>query len=114
MKIEENLKTDEFVSKHELMDLTNMSERAVRQQISNLKLKRPVIYSSRQKGYRLAKSIADLSTLEEVEAEYNAIQNCIADIQARKKVFDKQLRTYIAYLKSIEKVFMQDVSDSKL
>jgi biotin operon repressor len=110
MRIEEFLSTDKFTSRHELMDLSNLSDRAVRREISDLKLKKVVLYSSQQKGYRLAKRIEDLHTLEDVRVEYAAVQHCINDIQARKKVFDKQLRTYIAYLKKIEKIFNTNVS----
>ena len=110
MNIEEYLKTDEFTSKHDLMDMTNLSERAVRKELSDLKFKKPVIYNSNTRGYRLAIKIEDLKTLEDVEREYKAVSHCIADIQARKKVFNKQLRTYIAYLKDIEKIFLNNVS----
>lgn len=110
MRIEEYLHTDKFTSKLELMDLTGLSERAVRREISDLKLVKPVIYNSQTKGHRLAKRIEDLKTLDDVATEYKAVQHCIADIQARKKVFDKQLRTYIAYLKKIEKIFNTNVS----
>jgi biotin operon repressor len=110
MRIEEFLSTDKFTSRHELMDLSNLSDRAVRREISDLKLKKVVLYSSQQKGYRLAKRIEDLDTLEAVRAEYAAVQHCINDIQARKKVFNQQLRCYIAYLKKIEKIFNTNVS----
>lgn len=106
MNIEDFLSTERYTTKQELMELTNLSERAVRAEISKLKLKRVVLYSSRKKGFKLAKSVSELNTLYEIAQEYNAVQHCIADINARKKVFDKQLRTYIAYLKDIEKLFL--------
>lgn len=105
MNIEEFLSTDKFISKLELMDLTGLSERAVRREISDLKLIKPVIYNSQTKGHRLAKRIEDLVTLDDVATEYAAVQHCINDINARKEVFNKQLRCYIAYQKSIEKLF---------
>lgn len=110
MNIEDYLNTDTYTSRFELMDLSNLSDRAVRREISDLKLKRVVLYSSQQKGYRLAKRIEDLHTLDDVATEYEAVRHCIADINARKKVFDKQLRCYIAYLKKIEKIFINEVS----
>jgi biotin operon repressor len=105
MRIEDYLHTDKFMSRHELMDLSNLSDRAVRREISDLKLKKVVLYSSQQKGYRLAKRIEDLHTLDDVATEYAAVQHCINDINARKEVFNQQLRCYIAYQKRIEKLF---------
>lgn len=110
MRIEEFLSTDKFTSKLELMDLTGLSERAVRREISDLKLIKPVIYNSQTKGHRLAKRIEDLKTLDDVATEYAAVQHCIADIEARKRVFNMQERVYIAYLKKIEKIFNTNVS----
>lgn len=110
MNIEEFLSTDKFVSKLELMDLTGLSERAVRNEISKLKLVKPVIYNSKTRGHRLAKRIEDLNTLHEIAQEYEAVQHCINDIEARKRVFNMQERVYIAYLKRIEKIFNNNVS----
>lgn len=102
VNIEEYLCTDKFTSRQEIAGVTGLSERAVRSKISNLKLKVPVIYNSQTKGYRLAKDIKS-QTNEELRTEVELIKHCISDIQARKKVFDKQLQTYIAYLKVAEK-----------
>lgn len=100
--VQEYLSTDKFTSRQEIAELTGLSERAIRSKISDLKLTVPVIYNSYTKGYRLAKNFNNMSK-EEIIEETNLIQHSINDIQARKKVFDKQLRTYIAYLKAAEK-----------
>ena len=111
--IEEFLSTDKFTSKQEIAELTGLSERAVRSKISDLKFTVPVIYNSYTKGYRLAKDLSNMSKQEIIE-ETNLIQHSIKDIQARKRVFDKQLRTYIAYLKvAEEKIFSLNVSNRK-
>ena len=39
----------------------------------------------------------------ELQEEINLIKHCIAEIQSKKKVHNKQLRKYIAYLKIAEK-----------
>ena len=103
--IEEYLNADTFTSKRELVELTGLTERAVRKRLSDLKLVKPVIYNCNTKGYRLAKNIADLNTLHEIASEYEAVRRCVADIEARKRVFNMQERVYIAYLKDIEKLF---------
>lgn len=101
--IEEYLNTNNFKSKQELSEETGLKERMIRNKISDLKLIKPVIYNSNTKGYRLAKNIYEINHAE-LEEEIELIQHCINDIQSRKKVFDNQLRTYIAYLKVAEKV----------
>ena len=102
ISIEDYLSTEKFTSKQEIAELTGLSERVVRRKISDLKLTVPVIYNSYTKGYRLAKNFNNM-TKQEIIEETNLIQHSINDIQARKKVFDKQLRTYIAYLKVADK-----------
>ena len=102
INIEDYLSTEKFTSKQEIAELTGLTERVVRKKISELKLVKPVIYNSYTKGYRLAKNLSNMNKDEIIE-ETNLIQHSINDIQARKKVFDKQLRTYIAYLKVADK-----------
>jgi biotin operon repressor len=102
------LNDKEFKSKERLMQETGLNERTVRHKISELKKERVVLYSSKQKGYKLAKFI-DTHKMndDEIQAELDRVQHCINDIKARKKVFNKQLRKYIAYQKKVEKVISQ-------
>ena len=44
-----------------------------------------------------------MSTIE-TEEEERLVKHCIADIKSKMKVYKKQLRAYIAYLKVIEKI----------
>lgn len=103
MNIENYLSATSYKTRDELQKETGCTDREVRRQISELKKKKVVIYSSSRKGYRLAKEINSMSTME-VEEEERLIKHCIADIKSKKKVYNKQLRTYIAYLKVIEKI----------
>lgn len=102
INIEEYLSNEVFKSKEELSKETGLSERMVRRKISDLKLTRPVIFNSQIKGYRLAKDIESMSK-EELVVERSLIQHSINDLLARRKIFDKQLHRYIAYLKVAEK-----------
>ena len=108
MNIVDYLNDKEFKSKQQLMEETGLNERTVRAKISELKKTRVVLYSSQQKGYKLAKFI-DTSNMtdEEIQDELERVQHCINDIKARKRVFNKQLRKYIAYQKKVEKVLVQ-------
>lgn len=105
IKIIDYLSDKKFKSKEQLMKETGLSERAVRNKISELKLTRVVLYNSQTKGYRLAKFIDPKKmTYEEIDKELELVQHSINDIRARKKVFNKQLRKYIAYQKKVEKI----------
>lgn len=102
INIEEYLSTEVFKSKQELARETGLSERMVRKKISDLKLTRPVIFNSNTKGYRLAKDFEKMNK-EELAIEISLINHSINDLLARRKVFNQQLRSYIAYLKVAEK-----------
>lgn len=106
MNIESYLNTEQFKTRQELVKETNMKDRAVRNQISNLKKIRPVIYNSQTRGYRLAKDIKSFNTADEAKKEKEQIQHCINDIEARKRDMNLSERTYIAYLKKLEEEIM--------
>lgn len=111
--IERYLTDKRFISRQELANELNISEREVRRQISELKKHRVVIYSSRIKGYRLAKEIRKMSK-EERTQEAELVQASILDIKSRKKVFNKQLRKYIAYLKKVEEINMIEENENHI
>lgn len=102
MKIEDYLSTEYFKSRKQLQQETGMTDRAVRNKISQLKKEKAVIYNSQTKGYRLAKEILNVETLEEAQEEMGLIQHCINDIEARKEDLNMSERSYIAYLKVLE------------
>lgn len=106
MKIEDYLSTEEFKTRQQLMNETGMTDRAVRREISILKKKKPVIYNSQTRGYKLAKDIKSFNTAEEAKTEWEQIQHCINDIEARKSDMNMSERTYIAYKKKIEEEIM--------
>lgn len=106
MKIESYLNTEQSKTRQQLVNETGSTDRAVRRAISDLKKIRPVIYNSQTKGYRLAKDIKSFNTVEEAKQEYEQIQHCINDIEARKRDFNMSERTYIAYKKKLEHEIM--------
>lgn len=100
--IKEYLSTDKFKTRKELAEETGMSDRQVRNKISELKETDVVLFNSQTSGYKLAKRIEEMEP-EELEKEIELVQHCINDLEARKGVFNKQERTYIAYLKLAER-----------
>lgn len=97
MEIVNFLTTERFITRKELIELTGLNDRVIRNKISELKETVPVIYNSQTSGYRLAKDLSKLSPTE-LQEELELIEHCINDIEARKSVFNYQERTYIAYL----------------
>lgn len=104
INIKDYLSDKRFKTKEQLMKETNLGERTVRRKISELKYDRVVLYNSQTKGYKLARFIdPEKMTDAQIEKELDLVQHSINDIKARKKVFNKQLRKYIAYQKKVEK-----------
>jgi vacuolar-type H+-ATPase subunit I/STV1 len=93
---------DSFITRKELVELTGKSDRQVRDYISQIKCEHTIISLSRGKGYRRTKSSDDM-TIEEIIEEIETLKHCINEINSRKKVFNKQLRQYIANLKALQK-----------
>lgn len=106
MKIEDYLSTEYFKSRKQLSRETGLTDRAVRNRISQLKKEKAVIYNSQTKGYRLAKDIEGIETLDEAQEEMGLIQHSINDIEARKADMNMSERSYIAYKKRLENRIM--------
>lgn len=100
--IYEMIPNNQFITRSELKELTKLSDREVRRLISEIKQEHTIISSSRGKGYRRVKS-TDNMTQEETLQEIETIKHCINEINSRKKVYNKQLRQYIANLKVLQK-----------
>lgn len=106
MKIEDYLSTDYFKSRKQLSQETGLTDRTVRDNISQLKKEKPVIYNSQTKGYRLAKDIQSIETLKEANEEMELILHCINDMEARKHDMNMSERCYIAYLNVLKNKVM--------
>lgn len=100
--IYELIPNDGFITRKELVQLTGIGDRQVRNVISEIKKEHTIISLSNGKGYRKVKSTDDMTT-EEMQQEIETIKHCINEINSRKKVYNKQLRQYIASLKVLQK-----------
>ena len=104
MKIEEYLSSEKYITRKELVEKTGLSDREVRNQISELKKEKVVIYSSNNNyGYRLAKPIQSLNE-EERNKEKELITHSLNECKSRATILRKQMRKYIAYLKKLEQI----------
>lgn len=102
MKVEDFLSSDKYITRKELVEKTGLSDREVRNQISELKKERVVIYSSKNNlGYRLAKPIQNMNE-GEMKKEKELITHSLNECKSRSTILRKQMRKYIAYLKKME------------
>ncbi len=100
--IYELIPKNEFITRSELKDLTNMSDREIRRTISEIKQEHTIISLSSEKGYRRMIDISQADQ-KQILKEIETIKHCINEINSRKKVYNKQLRQYIASLKVLQK-----------
>lgn len=107
VEIEKYLSSFKYTTRKELCEKTGMSDRAIRKQISELKTKRVVIYSSQKSGYRLAREYTSMSRIERNE-EIEQIKHSLNDCESRVKNIKKSMRKYIAYLKKAEQIEMEE------
>ena len=102
MDIYEFIPNDRYISRTDLVDLTGLSSRAVRDKISKLKKQYVILSFSSQKGYRKVKPTEEM-TKEEMELEYQEVMHCIREYQHRITDLKKSMRKLIARKKILEK-----------
>ena len=107
LAIEKYLNSHEFKTREQLVKETGLSDREIRRQISELKNRRVVIYSSSRSGYRLAKEYKSMSN-QQREEEKRQIKHSLNDKKSRVKVLKKQMRKDIAYLKKAEQIELEE------
>lgn len=111
--IDQYLNTKDFKTRKQLAEETNLSDREVRKQISELKKKRVVIYSSSRSGYRLARELNCMSKIER-EEEVRLVQHSLNDCKSRVKDIKKSMRKYIAYLKKAEQINLEEENENHI
>ena len=108
--IENYLNTETFTTRKELVAKTGMKDRVIRDKISNLKLKKPIIYNSQTKGYRLTKDLSKLNR-EELITEILEVQHSRNDIVSRIEVFSKQLEVYDKFLQEADRFLLRRTTE---
>lgn len=97
MEIEDYLNDKEFKTRTQLIAETGLCDRKIRIAISELKLRKPVIYNSQTSGYRLVKDYKTL-TYEELVLEIIEVQHSLNDIKARIDALQPQIKIYEEWL----------------
>ena len=98
----ELIPNDRFITKAELIQLTSLSDRTLRDMVSHIKMSKTIISNCDKRGYKRGKG-TELLTIDDIEYELGIVKKSIKEINSRKKVYNKQLRQYIAYMKVLEK-----------
>lgn len=95
--------SNRFITRNELVEKSGLCDREVRRIISELKKEKTIISNCNKKGYKRGAGTDDLKSIEDVKEELSIVRKSINEINSRKKVYNFQLRQYIAYLKILEK-----------
>lgn len=101
--IYELIPQDRFITRKELIEKTGLSDRVIRDYISQIKKVKTIISNCDKKGYKRGLGTDKLTSIEEIDAELILVKKSIKEINSRKKVYNFQLRQYIAYMKILEK-----------
>lgn len=102
MNIEEFIPNDRYISRLELRDLTELSDRQLRKEISNLKKKMVILSFSTGKGYRKVKPTEEMTQCE-IISELEEVNHCISEYSHRIKDLRKSMRKLVARKKVLEK-----------
>ncbi len=102
MNIKDYLNDRGFKTRKKLIAETGMSDRAIRDKISELKQEEVVVYNSQTSGYRLARDYKELSG-EDLYFEILEVEHSLNDILARIDVFNLQIKTYEKWLNNARK-----------
>ena len=113
INIEDYLNSTRYTTRQELVQRTGLSDRKIREKISELKKDRVVLYSSNRSGYRLAKELRSMSKIER-EEEKRLVEHSLNECKSRTKQLKKQMRKYIAYLKKTEQIELEEENYSHI
>lgn len=103
----ELLKSEKPISKWEMVEKLEMSERRIRDMISECSMYYAVLALSNKEGYRLARKIDEMNQ-EEKEKEAEEIRHQLNEFNSRIRVMKKRMKPLIAYLKVLEKNMMAE------
>lgn len=98
----ELLKSEKPVSKWDMAEKLELSERRIRMMISECSQFYAVIATSDKEGYRLARKI-DSMTDEEKTLERKEVEHQLAELKCRVKALKRRMKPLVAYLKVLER-----------
>ena len=99
----ELLKSDKPVSKWDMVEKLELSERRIRMMIAEASQFYAVIATSDKEGYRLARKIDSMND-EERNLEKIEVEHQLAELKCRVKALKRRMKPLVAYLKMMEKL----------
>lgn len=99
----EMFKSEQPVSKWDMVEKLEKSERQIRRMIADCSQFYAVIATSDKEGYRLARKI-DSMTDEEKALEKIEVEHQLAELKCRVKALKRRMKPLVAYLKMMEKL----------
>lgn len=100
----EMLKSEKPVSKWDMVEKLELSERRIRKMISECSQFYAVIATSDKEGYRLARKIDSMND-EEKALEKIEVEHQLAELKCRVKALKRRMKPLVAYLKVLEREF---------
>lgn len=98
----EMLKSEKPVSKWDMVEQLEKSERRIRRMIADVSQFYAVIATSDKEGYRLARKIDSMND-EEKALEKIEVEHQLAELKCRVKALKRRMKPLVAYLKVLEK-----------
>lgn len=98
----EMLKSEKPVSKWDMVEKLEKSERRIRRMIADCSQFYAVIATSDKEGYRLARKIDSMND-EEKALEKIEVEHQLAELKCRVKALKRRMKPLVAYLKVLER-----------
>lgn len=98
----EMLKSEKPVSKWDMVEKLELSERKIRMMIADCSQFYAVIATSDKEGYRLARKIDSMND-EEKALEKIEVEHQLAELKCRVRALKRRMKPLVAYLKVLEK-----------
>lgn len=99
----EMMKSEKPVSKWDMVEKLELSERRIRMMIADCSQFYAVIATSDKEGYRLARKIDSMSD-EEKALEKIEVEHQLAELKCRVKALKRRMKPLVAYLKMMAKL----------
>lgn len=82
----ELIPNDRFITKAELIQLTGLSDRTLRDMVSHIKMSKTIISNCDKRGYKRGKGTELLKTIDDIEYELGIVKNLLKKLTQEKSI----------------------------